>query len=221
MKKTVDTKKLTLAAMLAAIAFLIMVVGRLPITSVDFLKYDPKDAILVISGFLLGPVWALCITVVVALIEMITVSSTGFYGMIMNIFSSAAFVLPAAFVYSRKHSLKAAIIGLAMGCVSAVIVMMAWNCVITPAYMGMPFEQLKGMLLPVFLPFNAIKSVINAALTMLIYKPVSRALVRARLLPKRDSSGKANAKTALWVTLASLFVLATCVLLVLRLRGII
>jgi len=43
------THRLTLMAMFAALAYIIMAVGRIPISSVDFLKYDPKDIILAID----------------------------------------------------------------------------------------------------------------------------------------------------------------------------
>ena len=59
------THRLTLMAMFAALAYIVMLVGRFPISSVDFLKYDPKDVILVICGFILGPTPALLVTVVV------------------------------------------------------------------------------------------------------------------------------------------------------------
>lgn len=47
------TKKLVTLAMLSAIAYLVMFLFRIPI--VLFLKYDPKDTIIAISGFLYGP----------------------------------------------------------------------------------------------------------------------------------------------------------------------
>ena len=39
-----NTKKITTMAMLAAIAYVVVVVGRIPV--VLFLKYDPKDIII-------------------------------------------------------------------------------------------------------------------------------------------------------------------------------
>ena len=72
-----SSKKITLMAMLAAMAYAAMLVTR-PLPQVaGFLSYDLKDVVIAIAGFLLGPAAALIITVVVSLIEMVTVSSTG------------------------------------------------------------------------------------------------------------------------------------------------
>ena len=42
--------------------------------------------------------------------------------------------------------------------------------------MGLTREAVAAMLLPVFLPYNLLKCAMNAALTMLIYKPLVNAL---------------------------------------------
>ena len=47
------TKKLTTIGMLCALAYAAVVVGRIPL--VLFLKYDPKDVIIVIGGLIFGP----------------------------------------------------------------------------------------------------------------------------------------------------------------------
>ena len=47
------TKKITTTAMLCAIAYAVVVVGRIPV--VLFLKYDPKDIIITLGGLIWGP----------------------------------------------------------------------------------------------------------------------------------------------------------------------
>ena len=64
-----------------------------------------------------------------------------------------------------------------------VLLMLLWNYLIAPIYMGLPREELAKLLLPVFLPFNLIKGGINAAITFLVHKPVISALKRSHLLP--------------------------------------
>jgi len=83
------TRKMTTLAVMGAIAYALMVVGRIPM--VLFLKYDPKDIVITFAGFLFGPLSAFGISVVVSLVEMITVSDTGFIGLVMNILSTCAF----------------------------------------------------------------------------------------------------------------------------------
>ena len=47
------TQRIALIGMFCAISYALMVIGRVPV--VLFLKYDPKDVMIVIGGFLLGP----------------------------------------------------------------------------------------------------------------------------------------------------------------------
>lgn len=203
------TRKLTLTAMLGAMAYLIMLVGRVPI--VMFLKYDPKDAVIAIGGFLLGPMSAALMSVTVSLIEMFSVSDTGWIGFFMNVLSTCTFVLPAAYLYSRKRTLASAVTGLCAGIVCMAASMMAWNYIVTPLFMNVPREFVASKLLPVFLPFNLFKGVLNAGLTLLIYKPVSRALRRAHLMPAEHAASSAARNSKLPVII-SLFVIATAVL---------
>lgn len=201
------TRKLVLTAMLGAMAYLIMLVGRVPV--VMFLKYDPKDAVISMGGFLLGPGSAAMISLVVSFFEMLTASDTGFIGFFMNVLSTCAFVLPAAWLYRKKRTLNSAALGLCIGVVCMTALMLAWNYIITPLYMGYPRAAVTELLLPVFLPFNLFKGVLNAGVTMLIYKPVSRALRRAKLVPTTDAA--IAPRTVPWAIALSLFAIGTAV----------
>ncbi|MCL2500590.1 MAG: ECF transporter S component [Defluviitaleaceae bacterium] len=176
------TKRLTTLAMMAAIACVVMFIHipvSLPPTS--FLSYDPKDAIIVMGGFMFGPLAAFMLAGITALVEMVTVSGTGPWGMLMNWVSSAAFAVPAAVVYKYRRTLPGAVIGLAAGVLTVIPVMLFWNWLVVPIYMIWPRAMVAELLVPVFLPFNAIKYSLNAAIALIIYKPVVRALIAAGL----------------------------------------
>ncbi len=211
------TKKIVIIAMLCAIAYAVMVVGRVPV--VLFLKYDPKDVIITIGGFLFGPLTAFLVSVVVSLVEMVSVSDTGIIGCIMNILSTCAFACTAAYIYKKKHTLSGAVIGLAAGCVLMTIVMLLWNYLFTPIYLGYPREAVAEMLLPVFLPFNLLKGGLNMAITLLIYKPIVTGLRKAGLIELSDQKAEKGKRTG--IILISLFLLATCIFFVLVLKGIV
>ena len=217
MKKQFDVKKMVLLAMLAAVAFMLVALIRIPV--VLFLSYEPKDVIITIGGFLLGPMASFLISVVVALVEMVTISTTGPIGCVMNLLSSACFSCTAAFVYKKKRTMTGAVLGLVLGSVIMVIVMLLWNWLITPLYMtGTSRSDVAAMLIPVFLPFNALKAGFNSALSLILYKPLVLALRKTGLIPK-TSSKSASAKWGIYLLSAAL--LATCVLLLLVLRGFI
>ena len=210
------TKNMVIMAMLAAIAFVAMAVGRIPIML--WLKYDPKDVIIAIGGFLFGPLSALLISVVVSLVEMITLSDTGIIGLIMNVLSTCAFVCPAAYIYKKKHTLQGAVAGLIFGVLLMTAVMLLWNYLLTPLYMGQAREDVAAMLIPVFLPFNLVKGGLNTALTILLYKPVITALRKTGMLPP-SSSGK-KGKFSIGVVLCAGLALLSLILVVLVMRGI-
>lgn len=214
MKKT-NTKKMVLLAMLSAMAFIMVALIRIPV--VLFLSYEPKDVIIAIGGFILGPAASFLISLAVSLIEMLTISDTGIIGAVMNLLSSCAFACTAAFIYKKKHTISGAVAGLAAGSVCMIAVMLLWNYLITPIYMGVPRGDVAGMLIPAFLPFNALKAGFNSALTLALYKPVVTALRKARLVESHTK----KAGTSKWgIYLLAAGLLATCVLLLLVLRGI-
>ena len=209
-----SVKKMVSLAMLAAIAYLIVSLVRIPV--VLFLKYEPKDVIITIGGFLFGPMASFIVSAVVSLLEMVTISETGFIGCIMNLLSTCTFACTAALVYKKWHTLKGAIAGLALGSVLMVGAMLLWNWLVTPWYMGADRATVEGLLLPAFLPFNLLKAGLNSALTLSLYKPLVTALRKIGLV-QSGSSGERKSKAGVYL-LAGILLL-TCALVILALQG--
>lgn len=208
------TKRVTTIGMLAALAYLVMVVIRVPV--VLFLKYEPKDIIITLGGFILGPMASFLISVIVSIAEMVTVSDTGPIGCLMNLIASCSFACVASFIYKKKHNLKGAVIGLLSGIISMTVVMLIWNYLITPIYLGYQREVVAGLLVPAFLPFNLLKGGINATITMLIYRPLVTGLRKARLIPESKGTQKGN---QIGIMLVCLAILITCIVTVLVWNG--
>lgn len=207
---------IAVAAMFAALAFAATLLGKLVPNVAGFLSYDPKDAVVVIAGFACGPLVAVGISVVVSLIEMLTVSTTGLWGFLMNVLSTCSFALPAALLYRKNRSRNGALIGLGSGVLAMVLSMTLWNWIVTPVYMGVPRSVVVGMLLPTFIPFNLVKGGMNAALTLLLYKPVVSALRRIKLMPPSDGKRVVSWRTVL----IPAFLLAAFVVTFLFLAGV-
>ncbi|MDE6221476.1 MAG: ECF transporter S component [Lachnospiraceae bacterium] len=212
-----NTRKLTTVGMLCALAYVAAAVGRIPL--VLFLKYDPKDVVIAIGGFLFGPLTAFAVTMIVSVAQMITISGTGIFGCLMNMISSCSFACTAAWIYKKKRKLSGAMIGLFCGCGCQVVMMMFWNYLIAPIYMGYPREAVVELLLPAFLPFNLIKGGLNAAMTMLLYKPVVTVLRRSNFMESGHDSEKMRIKAG--VLLTALFLIITCLLWILSLNNVI
>lgn len=208
------TKKLTTIGMLCAFAYVATVIGRIPL--VLFLKYDPKDIIIAISGLIFGSLTSFSVALIVSLIEMFTISENGILGFLMNVISSCSFACTAAFVYKKKRKRSGAIIGLFCGWGCMVLVMLLWNYLITPIYMGYPREAVVELLIPAFLPFNLMKGGLNAAITMILYKPIVIALRCARLIETNQINSKIKLNVEL--ILIALLVIITCTLLILSIK---
>ena len=214
----INSKTLVTMAMLCAIAFIAKWLSNFLPNVQGFLSFDIKDVVIVIGGFILGPLHAALIALVVSILEMVTISSTGPIGLVMNLLSSCAFACVASAIYRRNRKMRSAVTGLVCGVLCMTVIMLLWNWLITPLYMGVPRSVVAGMLMTVFLPFNLAKGGINATLTMLLYKPVVTALRRAGLVEPGTGSGR----TTKWGMLAvSLVLLVTFILWGLVLAGII
>ena len=97
-----------------------------------------------------------------------------------------------------------------------VLVMLLWNYLITPIYMGYPREAVVELLIPAFLPFNLMKGGLNAAITMILYKPIVIALRCARLIETNQINSKIKLNVEL--ILIALLVIITCTLLILSIK---
>ncbi len=213
------TKKIAVIGVLTAIAYVVMVVGRIPM--VMFLSYDPKDVIIVLAGFIYGPLVSFAIAAVVGLVEMVTVSDTGIIGAVMNILQSSCFACLAAFIYKKNRTMAGAVGGLVSGALLATAAMLLWNYLLTPIYMGLPREQVAAMLVPVFLPFNLVKGGINAAIALLLYKPVVTALRKAGLIGASSGVSLKGRSAQAGVMIVAAAVLVTCIFCALVMKGIV
>lgn len=203
--RRISTKKLVVLALLSAIGFISMMLLKIPVVS--FLKYEPKDIFITLAGFLYGPLSSMAVAAVTALLEF-PISETGVIGLVMNFLSSASFACVASLIYHKRDSLSSAVIGLLCGMASMTTAMMLWNYLISPLYYHMPRTDVVPMLTTVFLPFNLIKSGINASLTMLLYQPFMRVLVQCGFVSEKH--GATKQKRMLSVMLVSLLIFVGC-----------
>ncbi len=171
------TRKLCGMAVLAALAVTLACTVHIPyLPPASFLEYSPSDVPVLIASFMYGPVAGLVITVIVSVIQGLTVSlaNGGPIGILMNFVSTGVYVLTAGIIYKYKRNLKGAIIGLIAGIFVGTGVMIAWNLVMTPTFMGAPRSAVIALLPASILPFNLIKYTGNAGLTFILYKATGK-----------------------------------------------
>ncbi len=180
MNSSMNTKKLVVLAMMTAISVVLVFLVHFPIfPAAPFLEYDPADIPILIATFAFGPVSGLLVTVAVSVIQAITVSSvSGWIGAVMHILSTGSFVLVAGNIYKKRHNMSGAIISLVCGAATMVAAMAVLNLLLTPLYMGVSVKDVMGMLLPIIVPFNAIKAGLNAVITFVLYKAIHKVILK-------------------------------------------
>ena len=208
-----DVKKLVGMAMFAALAYGVTFVFRIPVM---FLTFDAKDTIITIASLMYGPISGVVISLIAALIEFITISGTGVYGFIMNFASSAAFSATAALIYKYKKNPTGAVISLYAASITMVTVMLCLNILVTPYYMKQPTAAVIALLPKIILPFNIAKALLNSALVMLLYKPVTVAMRRAKLLRGEGKMSVNRSSLVVYITALVTLIAAITLFVILK-----
>ena len=210
-------KKLCMAAMFSALAFASMFVMRI---NVMFLTCDAKDAVVTIAGLLFGPIYSLGISLVVSILEFISIGDTGFWGLLMDFLSTSIFSCTCALIYKYKKNIRGAVVGLLAAALTMTAFMLLFNLFIVPLYTpGYTTAAVAAMVPKLFLPFNLTKGILNAALVLILYKPVSNAMKAIKILPSSNMEKIAHKnernehiKFSLMVTLVGVAAVAICLL---------
>ena len=218
-KTTEKIKRMTIIAMFAALAYVVHFI-HIPVA---FLNLDFKDVIMTIGGMYFGPAAGAILAVLVPLLEYPT-SETGPYGLIMNIISSGTFVIVSSLIYKFKKTLSGAIIALCSAVFSMVAIMMVANLFITPYYMshaGITQQTIIELIPTMLLPFNAVKAVLNAALTLCLYKPVTMVIKKSGFGKRRseelnvvtmDKSERLRRSIIVWIVGGVIAIIALCII---------
>jgi len=214
--KNMNVKTITTLSILSAMAIIVNVsLAYFPLVpSVSWLKYDPKDIVIVIGGFIYGPFAAFIMSAICSVLEILFRGGT-VIDIIMNIISTCAFACVAAYIYKYKHDKQGAVMGLIAGVICTIICMWIWNYIVTPIYYDMPRETVL-IWMPGIILFNFLKASLNAGITLLLYKSIVSILRKTNLV---ESGGQKQGSHTLLVV--GLFVTITMICIVLAIQGMI
>lgn len=216
--KRFDTRKIVGIAVFAALAYVVAVICQLIPQVQGFLSLDFKDAVIAMASFIYGPIAAVLISLIVATLELVTISGTFWYGFIMNFASSATFSLVACLIYKKFKSLNGALVSFTASIIATVSVMLTLNIFVTPLYMewmGIPLDRegVIKMIPKVLLPFNLAKSLISSALAMMLYKPVATAMRRVGFAVGDAKKMTFNRASVIILSVGALFIVGAVILL--------
>ncbi len=187
-RKQKDIQKLTMIAMLSAIAFVLMFFELSVPIMPWFIKMDLSELPALIGAFSLGPISGVVICFVKNLLH-VFMSNTGSVGEFSNFILGVSFVVPAGLIYQKWKGRKSAIVGAFIGAILMSIISIFSNYfIVYPVYYYMISEEailaayqaifpnVKNIFecLIIFnVPFTFIKGIFSVILTVIIYKPLS------------------------------------------------
>ncbi|MBP3402108.1 MAG: ECF transporter S component [Clostridia bacterium] len=206
----------------SAFAFVVALVCNIIPPVAGFLSLDVKDAVISIAAFIYGPISGVIIAFLAAFIEFLTFSTTAWYGLVMNFASSAVFTLTASLIYKNKRTLNGAIIAFSCAVVATASVMLLLNKFVTPIYLtdivGLPkaaaVDTVMELLPTVLLPFNFAKSLLNAAVAIMLYKPVLAALSKSGIIKTKSASLSFNKNTRIILTIGAVCLICSIIILI-------
>lgn len=178
--------------MLSAIAVVLMLF-EIPLPfAPSFYEIDFSEVPVLIGSLAMGPLAGAAIELVKILLNFaINGTTTAGVGELANFLIGCAMVVPAAWIYKKKHTRTGAIVGMVTGTLFMAFVGCFLNAfVLLPTYakaFGMPIDALVGMgtavnshitSLTTFVifavaPFNLLKGFLVSLIVFLIYKKIS------------------------------------------------
>lgn len=173
-----NTQRIAQTALFAA-ASLVLSFIQIPIfPAAPWLMYDPSGIVCLLAALAFGPKLGAAVAIV-SWLPRIFIDPIGAP---MGIISTCAFVIPAAALYRRgateaaRTSSARALAGMLVGATLSTLLACALNLVVTPLYTAISIEQVAAMILPILLPFNALKMAINIVAGTVLLKPCMNAL---------------------------------------------
>ena len=183
-----STRQLVTMALMCALSAVFQFIQIPIIPGVTFLTYDPSLVPAMVCGFAFGPAAGIVVGTIASVIHGLVLGE--WVGSLMNIVATVCFVLPAALIYRKSHTLTGAIVGLVVSCVAATLGALASNLTIGVWFWYGSVDVIVPMLLPAIVPFNLVKTILNSVLTCVVYKSISN-LITPR---KNRASGDRDAR---------------------------
>lgn len=196
-RSRLSSRTMAKISVLSVIAFVLMFFqAPLAFLAPPFIKLDVSDVPAMIGAFAMGPMVGVAIELFKNILHILFKgTTTGGVGELSNFIVGSMFVASAALIYRRHHTYRGAFLGLSVGIlVMSVLAVVSNYFVVFPLYakLMIPMETIIGMgtavnqhitdlwsfMIFAVVPFNLVKGLVIALVTMLLYKKVSPILHR-------------------------------------------
>lgn len=170
-KSRMNTRYMVRIGIFAAIAFVVMYL-EFPLAALfpAYLQVDFSEAVVFIGGVVLGPVAVVLIELIKNILHFMLRGGTGGIGETANFIVGVGLILPPIMILKRKPSSVRLIVGLIAGIMVMIMVAAVSNYYVFLPLYKIPVEVRMGMLIPIILPFNAIKGLIVSVVCVILYK---------------------------------------------------
>ena len=169
-----STRRIATTALFCALALILSFVEVPIFPPAPWLKYDPSCVAALVAGLAFGPATGGIVVVLSWVLHLIF--SFDPWGVLMAIIANIALVLPCALIWRRNRTTRGLVCGMVAGGVVSLALCVACNIVVTPLYTAVSTEAVISMIVPILLPFNLMKIVLNCVLCALVMKPAAKAL---------------------------------------------
>lgn len=180
--------RLSMVALLAALATVLMMLSFSVPFMPSFIKLDFSELPALLASFAIGPSAGVLVCLIKNLVNLIF-TTTGGVGELSNFMLGVAFVLPAGLIYRFKKSRLGAVLASGSGALAMAALSLPINYFITyPIYTKfLPIEAIISMYQAIFpsvdgllacliifnIPFTLLKGLLNALICFAIYKSLS------------------------------------------------
>ena len=171
-----STRHIATTALFCALAFVLTFVEIPIFPPAPWLMYDPSGIVAFVAALAFGPSTGAIVVILPWVLK--TLFSFNVWGHLMAIVAGVALCVPAAIIARRVGGTRGLIAGMVVGAVIALAACIGGNIVVTPLYTAVSTADVIAMIVPILLPFNALKIVINCVVTALIQTPISQIVSR-------------------------------------------
>lgn len=183
-------KRWVALALMVAMAMVLSFVEFPLFPSAQWLKYDPSSIIAILASLLYGPLLGSAVAVLAWVPRLITDP----LGAFMNIMSVLPVIIVTGMLYQRSPSFGSAVRGSLVGGAVALVISVTLNYPVIPIFFGGQLEDVLEMTLPVLLPFNAIKVVLNCLVALFTYRKLEQLLDDGEAPAPAENGTKAAAQ---------------------------
>jgi len=175
-----SAKRIAVAAVAVALAYVVSLLGFPVFPAVSFLKLDFSFAFMLLGSYLLGPVYG---EIILLAVEGLCLIKSSWTGVLSNFVMGQFFVVLPSLIYIFRKGIKNVLMTLVCCSVLAVAVSLPMNRFISyplyEAFLSMSAAEFFAQTFGFIILFNFIKCAANSLIALLLYK-------RLRLLLFKD-----------------------------------